>query len=99
MITHADHTASRTASRPRWLLPAVAVAAVAAALLYLGVVTPSSLLSIALFGGMIGMHLFGHGMHGGHGGHEAHGGGTAAAGDQASTDEADRSARHSGSCH
>lgn len=76
MITHAEHAehaaGSRSGARPRWLMPALAIAASAAVLLYLGVVTPSSLLSIGLFGGMIGMHLFGHGSHGGHGGHEAH---------------------------
>ncbi len=98
MITNADHTAPRTASRPRWLLPAIAVAAAAAALLYLGVLTPSSLLTIGLFGGMIGMHLFGHGSHAGHGGHEAHGGNPAADG-QTPGAEADRPAQHRGGCH
>jgi hypothetical protein len=71
MITHAEPVADRRSrGRPRGLVPALAVATGAAVLLYLGVVTPSSLLSIGLFGGMIGMHLFGHGAHGGHGGHE-----------------------------
>ncbi len=106
MITHADHTGQRAANRPRWMYPALAVAAVAAVLLYLGIVTPSSLLSIGLFGGMIGMHLFGHGSHGGHGGHETHGSegatsesqATGAEADQA-TQETDQSTRHRGGCH
>ncbi len=95
---HAEHAAGpRSGARPRWLMPAAAIAAGAAVLLYLGVVTPSSLLSIGLFGGMIGMHLFGHGSHGGHSGHEAH------ARDHASTDtpadgEQDRATAHRG-CH
>jgi hypothetical protein len=73
MITHAEPVADRRSrGRPRWLVPALAVATGAAVLLYLGVVTPSSLLSIGLFGGMIGMHLFGHGAHGGHGDHGTH---------------------------
>lgn len=65
---HTDHTVGRTGRRPRWVLPALLLAVAAGVLLYLGVITPSSLLSIGLFGGMIGMHLFGHGMHGGHAG-------------------------------
>ncbi len=76
MITHAEHAEHaadrQPTTRPRWLVPALAVATGAAVLLYLGVVTPSSLLSIGLFGGMIGMHLFGHGSHGGHGDHGTH---------------------------
>jgi anti-sigma factor RsiW len=67
MTTHVEHSSQRTARRPRWLLPALGLALIAAALLATGILTPSSLLSIGLFGGMIGMHLFGHGAHGGHG--------------------------------
>ncbi len=103
MITHADHTGQRAANRPRWMYPALAVAAIAAALLYLGIVTPSTLLSIGLFGGMIGMHLFGHG---GHGGHQAHGGEDVASESQATGAEADQatpatdqSTGHRGGCH
>jgi len=67
MTTHVEHSSERTARRPRWLLPALGVALIAAALVATGILSPSSLLSIGLFGGMIGMHLFGHGAHGGHG--------------------------------
>ena len=99
MITHADDTGQRTASRPRWMYPALAVAAVAVALLYLGILTPSSLLSIGLFGGMIGMHLFGHGSHGGHGGHETHGSEGVTSESAATDAEADQSTQHRGGCH
>ncbi len=100
MITNADDTAHRSGSRPRWLLPAIAAAAVAAALLYLGVLTPESLLTIGLFGGMIGMHLFGHGAHGDHGGHAGHAGENASADPgQAPVSEVDAPTKHSGGCH
>lgn len=51
--------------RPRWLLPGVAVAMVAAVLVIAGVVPLSTVVYVALFGGMILMHA-------GHGGHSAH---------------------------
>lgn len=59
-------------SRPRWLLPGLLVAVVAAGLVAAGVVSLSTVLYVGLFGGMILMHVGGHG----HGGHGGHGGGT-----------------------
>ncbi len=55
-------------ARPRWLLPALAAVVVATGLVVAGVVSASTVLSVALFGGMLLMHIGGHG-HGGHGGH------------------------------
>ena len=55
-------------ARSRWLLPALAAVVVATGLVVAGVVSASMVLSVALFGGMLLMHLGGHG-HGGHGGH------------------------------
>lgn len=69
-----------TESRPRWLLPGLAVAIVAGALVVAGVVSLSTVMYAGLFGGMLLMHAGGHG-HGGHGGgpasrsHGPHGGG------------------------
>ena len=66
-----------TASRPRWLLPALVVAIIAGGLVVAGVVPLSTVLYAGLFGGMILMHAGGH-SHGGHGGgHDGggHGGG------------------------
>ncbi len=101
MITRADHTARRTGSRPRWLVPALVVAAGAGVLLYLGVLTPSSLLSIGLFGSMFGMHLLGHGAHGGHGRQGAHGRNGEASDSSAAgvAGEADQATQHRGGCH
>lgn len=65
--------------RPRWLLPALAAGLVAAALYFAGLVPLSTLLYAGMAGGMLLMHLGGHGMHGGHGGgggHRDHGGTT-----------------------
>ena len=73
--TATDPPASRPA-RPRWLLPGLAAAAVGIGLVLAGVVSASTLLYVALFGGMLLMHLGGHG-HGGQGaqgGHGTHGG-------------------------
>lgn len=53
-------------SRRRWLLPGLAALTVAAGLVVAGVVSASTLLYVGLFGGMLFMHL------GGHGGHEGH---------------------------
>ena len=73
---HADgtHVASAhgagkptTASPPRWLLPGLIGALIVGGLVVAGVVSPSVLLSLGLFGGMILMHTGGHN-HGGHGG-------------------------------
>lgn len=59
--------------RPGWLLPALAVGLLAIGLVVAGVVSLSTALYAAAFGGMLLMHVGGHG-HGGHGGGE-HGGG------------------------
>lgn len=66
--------AGRTSTRPRWLLPGLAVGVVVAGLVVTGVVPPSSVLYVGMFGGMMLMHMGGHGMHGGHGrrGHAGH---------------------------
>lgn len=54
---------------PSWLVPGLAVALVAVALVIVGVLPASLLLYGGLFGGMIFMHAGGHGGHGGHAGH------------------------------
>ena len=66
-----------TSTRPRWLMPGIAVGVVVAGLVVAGVVSLSTALYAAMFGGMLLMHLGGHGMHGGHGGggHGGHAGG------------------------
>jgi hypothetical protein len=56
-------------TRPRWLVPGLATAFVAAALVVVGVVSLSTVLYFGFFGGMILMHVGGHGGHGGHAGH------------------------------
>lgn len=71
---------ARTRARPCWLVPAIIIATVAGGLVVAGVVPLSTVLSAGLFGGMILMHLGGHGSHGSHGGHAAHGSGPADAG-------------------
>lgn len=75
-----DATAT-TAARPRWLLPGLAAGIIAGALVVAGVLSLSTVLFVGLFGGMLLMHMGGHGEHGGHGaqgghgGHGGHGGG------------------------
>ena len=59
--------------RPGWLLPALAIGLLAIGLVVAGVVSLSTVLYAGAFGGMLVMHLGGHG-HGAHGG-GAHGGG------------------------
>lgn len=60
-------------SRSRWLVPGVAIATLMGALVVTGVLSVSTVLYIGLFGGMMLMHLGGHGMHGGHAdGHARH---------------------------
>lgn len=54
-------------TRPRWLLPALAGGLVVAVLVAYGVLSPSVVLYGGLFGGMLVMHVGGHGNHGGHG--------------------------------
>ena len=71
----AASSATGTSTRPRWFVPGIAVGVVVAGLVLAGVVSLSTALSAGLFGGMLLMHLGGHGMHGGHGGGGgAHGG-------------------------
>jgi len=65
------------ANRPRWLMAALAVGIVAVGLVATGVLSLSTVLYAGLFGGMILMHVGGHG-HGGHGrsgSHARHGAG------------------------
>lgn len=62
--------------RPRWLLPALLAAVIVAALVAGGVLSFSNVLYAGLFGGMILMHLGGHGAHGGHRTPGAPGGGS-----------------------
>ena len=63
------HAANRepAPARPWWLLPTILAGALAAGLVIAGFVSPSTAISAGLFGGMMLMHLGGHG-HGGHGG-------------------------------
>lgn len=51
-------------ARPRWLLPGVVIGVVAAALVIAGVVPFSTVLYAGMLGGMLLMHLGGHGGHG-----------------------------------
>lgn len=60
-----DHT-------PQWLLPGLLLCIAAAGLVVTGVLSLSTVLYAGLFGGMILMHLGGHGGHGS--GHGVHGG-------------------------
>lgn len=90
MTSHARNTDTR---RPRWLLPVLLAAAVGLGLAILGIVPISTLLSVGLFGGMILMHLGGHGSHGGHSGHESH-----ASDEDAAESPADKPAS-GGGCH
>lgn len=73
-LARGERPAMETASRPRWLMPGVAVVLVAGGLVAAGVLSLSTVLTLGLFGGMMFMHLGGHGMHGGHGGGGGHGG-------------------------
>lgn len=72
-LARGERPAMETASRPRWLMPGVAVVLVAGGLVAAGVLSLSTVLTLGLFGGMMFMHLGGHGMHGGHGGGGGHG--------------------------
>jgi len=69
-----ERAAPTTTSRPRWLVPGLVGAAIVGGLVVAGVVPLSTVLYAGLFGGMILMHVGGHG-HGGHGGHGGQGGG------------------------
>ena len=85
-----------TTARPRWLLPGLAVASIAGALVVAGVLSLSTVLYAGLLGGMLLMHLGGHGGHAGHGSqgsagvHAGHGGG-------ATPDDGDERSSHG--CH
>ncbi len=59
-------SAVRRARRSRWLVPAVAAVALVLGLVLAGIVPLSTVIYAGLFGGMILMHIGGHG-HGGHG--------------------------------
>lgn len=63
---------TRRSGRPRWLAPLVVAAVIAAVLVLAGVVALSTVFYAGLFGGMILMHVGGHGHGGRGGGHEAH---------------------------
>jgi hypothetical protein len=68
----ASRSAGGTPTRPRWLLPGLAAGVLVAGLVLAGVVSLSTALYAAMFGGMLLMHVGGHGMHGGYGG-DGHG--------------------------
>lgn len=80
MTAHAHDQSKQSAptatgsARPRWLLPALAGGAVLGALVVLGVLPPSVVLYGGLLGGMVLMHVGGHGGHGDGGGHGGPGG-------------------------
>ena len=64
------HAARATGStRPRWLLPAVVGAIGVIVLVWYGILSPSAVLSGGLIGGMLLMHVGGHGGHAGKGDH------------------------------
>lgn len=62
-------------TRPRWLVPGLLIALLVGGLVVAGVVSISTVLYAGLLGGMILLHMGGHG-HGGHS-HGDHGGGVA----------------------
>ena len=63
-------------TRPWWLLPAIVGTIIVGGLVVAGVISLSAVVYLGLFGGMMLMHMGGHG-HGGHGttggGHHGHG--------------------------
>ena len=83
--------------RPRWLLPGLLVATVVAVLVIAGVLPLSTVLYAGLFGGMILMHVGGHGGHGGHGGPGASGGPRGHGGHDSGASEDENLSRPSGS--
>jgi len=91
-----DSTATKPAqsgpTRPRWLLPGLAAAFVAAGLVVAGVVSLTTMFYVVVFGGMLVMHLGGHG-HGHGGGHVGHGG----RGSASTSEDHDLSRRSGGS--
>ena len=95
--THADggrpHPAyidAPRSSRPRWLLPGLVIGLVLGGLVVAGAVPLSTVVYAGLFGGMILMHVGGHG-HGSHGSHDS------ASQDRAPSDRDDLSLRSPGS--
>jgi quinol-cytochrome oxidoreductase complex cytochrome b subunit len=87
MTAHAHDQSTQEASaatgstRPRWLVPAVVGGIVVGALVVLGVLSASVVLYGGLMGGMLLMHVGGHGGHGAHAGpggktHQGQGSGT-----------------------
>lgn len=63
---------TRRSGRPRWLAPLAVAAVIAAVLVLAGVVALSTVFYAGLSGGMILMHVGGHGHGGRGGGHETH---------------------------
>lgn len=97
---HAHRTQSaptaKQSARPRWLLPALVVGVVVGALVVFGVLSPSAVLYGGLIGGMLLMHVRGHGGHGGGSGQGGHGGHGGSAGG-AKSDDVNLSRRSPGS--
>lgn len=89
-----DGTATKTSTRPRWLLPGLAIGIVASGLVVAGVLSLSTVLYAGMFGGMLVMHLGGHG---GHSGHAGHGSDAAPAVDDLRTSSSGGQGRKSGS--
>ena len=99
MTSHAHETQdAKQSPRPRWLMPALAVGAVAIALVVAGILPLSAALYGGAFGGMMLMHLGGHGAHGGGGGHAAHGAADAEV-DAAGRDTPTSDTPRRGGCH
>lgn len=86
---------SKAQSRSRWLLPGLLVALLVGGLVAAGVISLSTVIYAGLLGGMMLMHLGGHG-HGGHGG-GGHGGRGASGheGHSSATNDADDLSRRS----
>lgn len=82
----ADGHAATAPSRPRWLVPGLGIGLLAAALVVAGVLSFSTVIYAGLFGGMILMHLGGHGAHGGQ---AAHSGGNGEHGEATARDTED----------
>lgn len=98
-LHHHGHPGSATGGtaaphrRPRWLLPTIAAVAIATALVLLDIISLSTAFYAGLVGGMLLMHLGGHGH--GHGGHADEGTSAASgAGDTAGNDDTDGSREH-----
>lgn len=91
-----------TAARPRWLVPGLAIGVIVATLVIAGVLSFSTVLYAGLIGGMLVMHLGGHGGHGGHGSHGGHsdkGADDQAPADKSTNEARDDSERPTRGCH